>query len=57
MTKVTIWNEYYHEKEYEDIRKIYPEGIHRCIADFLEKDEELSVRTATFDMPEHGLAE
>lgn len=57
MTKVTVWNEYYHEKEYENIRKIYPEGIHRCIAGFLEKDKEFSVRTATFDMPEHGLTE
>lgn len=57
MIKVTIWNEFYHEKEYEAIRTIYPEGIHQCIADFLGKDKQLIVKTATLDMPEHGLTE
>ena len=57
MIRVTVWNEYKHEREYEDIRQVYPEGIHACIASFLEKEEEFTVRTATFDMPEHGLTE
>ena len=54
--KITVWNEYKHEREYENIRKIYPDGIHNCIASFLEK-EDFTVRTVTFDMPEHGLTE
>ena len=57
MIRVTVWNEYVHEREYEDIKKIYPEGIHGCIAGFLEKEEDISVGCATLDMPEHGLSE
>ncbi|MDE7283315.1 MAG: ThuA domain-containing protein [Lachnospiraceae bacterium] len=57
MIKVTVWNEYKHEREYENIRKIYPEGIHGCIASFLKMQEDFTVRTATFDMSEHGLTE
>ncbi len=57
MIRVTVWNEYKHEREYENIRRVYPEGIHGCIASFLEKETDFVVRTATFDMPEHGLTE
>ncbi|MCM1037948.1 MAG: ThuA domain-containing protein [Ruminococcus sp.] len=57
MIRVTVWNEYKHEREYEDIRQIYPQGIHGCIAAFLGKEEDFSVRTAVFDMPEHGLTQ
>ena len=57
MLRVTVWNEYKHEQEYEGIRKVYPQGIHGCIAEFLGKEADFTVRTATFDMPEHGLTE
>ena len=57
MLRVTVWNEFKHERELEAIRKVYPEGIHGCIAAFLEKEEDFTVRTATFDMEEHGLTE
>lgn len=57
MLRVTVWNEFKHEREYEEIAKVYPDGIHECIAGFLRKEEDLVVRTATFDMPEHGLTE
>ena len=57
MLKVTVWNEYKHEQEYEGIRKVYPKGIHGCIAEFLGKETDFSVRTATFYEPEHGLTE
>lgn len=57
MIWVTVWNEFKHEQEFEAIREIYPKGIHGCIADFLEKEQDISVRTATFEMPEHGLTE
>lgn len=57
MLRITIWNEYKHEKEYDAIRKIYPEGIHTCIASFLKKDADFTIKTATFEMPEHGLTE
>lgn len=57
MIKVTIYNENYHEQIYENVKKIYPNGIHNCIKDFLEKDKNLLVRTCTFDDEEHGLSE
>ncbi len=52
---VTVWNEFRHEKKEERIRKVYPDGIHQVIADFLKEDGNMEVRTATLDEPEHGL--
>lgn len=56
--RVTIWNEYRHEKSDEAVARIYPEGIHRCIADGLRQllGSDVSIATATLDEPEHGLA-
>ena len=36
MINVIIWNEYVHEVEDEHVAKIYPEGIHGCIKNFLK---------------------
>lgn len=57
MIRVTVWNEYVHEREYEGIAKVYPKGIHGCIADFLDTDEDISVRCATLDMDDQGISE
>ncbi len=57
MICVTIWNEYIHEIELPEIQKIYPKGIHHCIAEFLKADTDISITTATLAMPEHGLTE
>ncbi len=54
-TKVTVWNEFRHEKIHEEVKKVYPEGIHNAIASFLKQQPGLEVRTATLDEPEHGL--
>lgn len=56
MIKVTVWNEYVHEKEDKAVAEIYPAGIHNAIADFLRCDD-IQVRTATLDDPECGLTE
>ena len=56
MIKVTVWNEYFHEVEHENIKAVYPDGIHNCIKDFLQS-EEFTVRTATLAMPECGLTD
>lgn len=56
MIKVTIWNEYEHEKSDEHVRSIYPKGIHGALADFLQSDE-ISVRTATLEDEECGLTQ
>lgn len=57
MIRVTVWNEFIHEREMEGAKKIYPCGIHNAIKDFLEEDGEISVTTACLDMPEHGLTD
>ncbi len=55
--KVTVWNEYRHEKSKSKVAEIYPKGIHAAIAEFLGKDPEIEVRTATLDEPDHGLTD
>lgn len=57
MVRVTVWNEYRHERENETVAEVYPDGIHAVIAEFLE-DAGHEVETATLDEgPEHGLTE
>ncbi|HLZ63030.1 MAG TPA: ThuA domain-containing protein, partial [Ktedonosporobacter sp.] len=55
MIRVTVWNEYRHERHDQQVASVYPEGIHSAIAVPLAK-EGLAVRTATLDEPEHGLS-
>lgn len=55
--KVTVWNEYRHERHNEQVASIYPNGIHRAIADHLEKVEGLEISTAVLDEPDHGLSD
>ncbi len=55
--KVTVWNEFRHEKIHEEVARVYPNGIHNAIGDFLRKQPGLEVKTATLDEPEHGLTQ
>ena len=55
--KVTIWNEFINERKFEAAKEMYPEGIHIAIANFLSKEPDMEVKTATLDQPEHGLTE
>ncbi len=55
--RVTVWNEFRHEKVHDAVRQIYPEGIHTVIAAGLREHGFTHVRTATLDEPEHGLSE
>jgi len=54
--RVTVWNEYRHEKSHAEVASVYPDGIHGAIARHL-RAEGMAVRTATLDEPEHGLTE
>ncbi|HEX6922523.1 MAG TPA: ThuA domain-containing protein [Bacillales bacterium] len=54
--RITVWNENRHEKQDENVREVYPEGIHGAIGEFLKKAD-FDVKTATLDEPEHGLTE
>jgi trehalose utilization protein len=56
-TRVTVWNEFMHEKKDPEIAEIYPEGIHGAIAGYLGDRPGLEVRIATMDEPEHGLTD
>lgn len=53
--RVTIWNEFWHERLEEAIGKIYPIGMHGCIKEFLDQYGEFEVRLATIEEPEQGL--
>lgn len=57
MIRVTIWNEFVHEKSNALVQKHYPQGIHAVLADALVRwlGDQVQVRTATLDEPEHGL--
>ncbi len=54
--KVTIWNEYRHEKQNDKVASIYPNGMHAAIAEGLGTDQ-FEIRFALLDDPEHGLTE
>ena len=53
--RVTIWNEFRHEKSNPRVAELYPRGMHETIAGFLRNDPALEIFTATLDEPEHGL--
>ena len=55
--RVTVWNEFRHEKKSEAVKKVYPDGMHAAIAKGLESAGGFEVRTATLDEPEHGLTD
>jgi len=56
--RVTIWNEGVHEKINPKVSAIYPEGLGRQIAKYMETVPGIaSVRVAELDHPEHGLTD
>lgn len=55
--RVIVWNEFRHEISDENIKSIYPQGIHHAIAGFLNAQSGLEAGTATLDQPEHGLTD
>jgi trehalose utilization protein len=55
MIKALVWNEFLHEKSNAKIAKIYPKGIHGCVAQALNTDKGIKAGTAWLEQPEHGL--
>jgi trehalose utilization protein len=55
--RVTIWNEYVHELEFDAVRKLYPDGMHAVLAAALPRflGDEVHIQIATLNEPEHGL--
>ncbi|MDQ6419841.1 ThuA domain-containing protein [Paenibacillus sp. LHD-117] len=56
MVKVTVWNEFLHEKIHDEVKAVYPDGIHQALAKGLAAAD-IEVATATLEEPEHGLTE
>ena len=52
--RVTVWNEYRHERRDPRVAQVYPEGMQAPIAAAL-RSAGCAVRVATLDEPEHGL--
>ena len=47
MIRVLVWNEFKHEQEKENVAAVYPNGIHNTIKEFLDTEEDFTVKTAT----------
>jgi len=57
--RVTIWNEFIHERSNETVKGIYPNGIHAVLQSAIEEylGDSVSVHCATLDQKEHGLTD
>lgn len=53
---VTVWNEFRHEKTDGDAKKLYPDGLHTCIAEAIGCDD-FNITTASLDEPDCGLSD
>lgn len=53
--RVTVWNEYRHEKSDENVAAIYPNGLHAAIGEFLGVNEDMEITLAALDDPDQGL--
>ena len=56
LIRVTVWNEFRHEKTNETAKAIYPDGIHAYIKSFLESDD-IVVTLAALDDPDQGISD
>jgi trehalose utilization protein len=55
--RITVWNEFRHEKQDPEVARLYPQGLHGAIAEALNAQPGLQAGTATLDEPEHGLTQ
>jgi trehalose utilization protein len=54
LPRVTVWNEFWHERRKPEVARHYPDGIHEALAAPL-RAAGFPVRTATLEQPEQGL--
>ena len=57
MIRVTVWNENIHDREMQEVKELYPLGIHGTLAAYLNTLEGVEARTATLEQPECGLSD
>ena len=55
--KVTVWNEYGDDQRESAVSNVYPNGMHKTIADFLNKDTEILARVSVLSEIDQGLSE
>ena len=55
--RVTVWNEYMDEQKKPEVVSVYPDGMHKTIAAFLDKDREISAKVSVITDTEQGLSE
>jgi len=55
--RVTIWNEFIHERTSAATKHVYPDGIHAVLAEAIQEQlgAAVRVRTATLEQPAQGL--
>ncbi len=54
---VVIWNEFRHEKTKEEVKALYPNGLHAYIKSFLDVNEDMEISLAALDDPDQGLSD
>lgn len=55
MIRVLVWNEFKHEQTSEKVAAVYPDGIHKAIAEFLGVEDDIEVKTATLQDENCGI--
>ena len=56
--RVTVWNEFRHEIKHENVKAVYPDGLHKAIGEGLLAAGDFEVNYAWLDKDaEHGLSE
>ncbi len=53
--RVVVWNEFHHERTRDDVKAVYPDGLHNTIAAPLRGEDGVEVSTATQEDPDCGL--
>ena len=55
--RVVVWGENIHEQRHQQVRELYPDGMHTVIAEGIRErlGDRVDVRTATFVQEQHGL--
>jgi len=56
-TRVTVWNEYTDTQKIPEVVSVYPEGLHKIIAAFLNRDGEITANVSIITDDEQGLSE
>lgn len=53
--RVTVWNEFRHEKTKEKVKELYPNGLHAVVGEFLSETGDMDVTLAALDDEAQGL--